>query len=132
MNHFDRDLFEALKPKGASMEIVEFTGSQTGDTVHIRFKAPIKAEWISKITEHGVDNTRAYFVDVGETLPFPLKKWKHVHIVEKEDETNSIIIDDITFSSNNKILDFLLYPMMYIGFKPRNKVYRKYFSNLFG
>lgn len=131
MDHFDRDLFEALKPKGATMEIVKFTGSKKGDLVHIRFVRPFKAEWISKITEHGSDGKEAYFVDEGEVLPFPLKKWKHVHRVEKLDEENSIIVDDITFSSNNKLLDLFLYPMMYIGFKPRNKVYKKYFSKLF-
>ena len=50
MDQFDRRLFEALKPKGADMEIVEFTGSKKGDRVHIRFNSPIKAEWISNIT----------------------------------------------------------------------------------
>jgi len=131
MELFDLKLFEALKPKGANMEIVEFTGSKKGDTVHIRFVSPIKAVWISKITEHGADAQKAYFVDEGATLPWPLKKWKHIHIVEKIDDTNSLIVDDISFTSNNRILDFFIYPALYLGFYPRKAVYRKYFSNLF-
>ncbi len=31
MEHFDRDLFEALKPPFGEMQIVEFTGSKKGD-----------------------------------------------------------------------------------------------------
>lgn len=132
MKLFDLKLFEALKPVGAKMEIVEFTGSEKGDTVHIRFVSPIKADWISKITKHGADENRAYFVDEGKTLPWPLKKWKHIHSVEKIDESNSLIVDDISFSSNNKILDIFIYPALYLGFYPRKAIYRRYFSELLG
>ena len=132
MDRFDLDLFEALKPIGAKMEIVEFTGSQKGDLVHIRFTKPFRTEWISKITDHGSDDKMAFFLDEGDKLPFPLKKWKHKHIVEYETDSQSIIVDDISFSSNNVILDLILYPAMFLGFYPRKKIYKKYFSGLFG
>ena len=83
IKQFDRQLFEALKPKGAKMEIVEFTGSKKGDIVHLRFLSPIKAEWISKITEDNEDEKEAYFIDEGIKLPFPLSYWRHKHIVKK-------------------------------------------------
>lgn len=128
---FDQDLFEALKPSGGEMEIVEFTGSTEGDTVHIRFLKPIKAEWISKITEDQITDTRAWFVDVGTTLPWPLGTWTHRHIVEKVDEENSMIIDDMTFTGRNYILTLLLYPAIFLGFYPRKKVYKRYFDKLY-
>jgi len=128
MAAFDRSLFEALKPPVGEMEIVEFTGSQKGDKVHIRFHSPIKAEWISDIVEDQVTDQRAWFVDVGVKLPWPLATWTHRHIVEKVDEQNSMIIDDITFTGNNFILSLFLYPAIFFGFYPRKKVYQKYFE----
>lgn len=128
MNRFDLDLFEALKPKGAKMEIVQFTGSETGDTVELRFLFPLKARWLSKITDHGSDDNQAYFIDEGAVLPFPLRDWKHKHIVEKHSDTQSIIIDDISFSSGYKLIDLLIYLPLLLSFYPRKGVYKKYFA----
>ncbi len=128
MAAFDRRLFEALKPPVGKMEIVAFTGSKKGDKVHIKFHSPIKAEWISDIVEDEVTEERAWFVDVGVQLPWPLATWKHRHIVEKIDKEHSMIIDDITFTGNNFILSMLLYPAIFLGFYPRKKIYQKYFD----
>jgi ligand-binding SRPBCC domain-containing protein len=128
MSRFDRKLFEALKPKNADMEIVEFTGSRKGDCVHLRFNKPLKAEWVSLITEHGENDHEAWFVDEGTKLPFPLAYWKHKHIVRKITDRSSLIIDDITFKGNNFLLTALLRPVIYLGFAPRKKVYREYFN----
>ncbi len=130
MARFDRQLFEALAPKQGEMEIVEFTGSKKGDRVHIRFKKPIKAEWVSLITEDEVNEKEAYFVDEGVQLPFPLSYWKHKHIVRKATEDTSCIIDDITFRGPNVLMDYLLYPAIYLGFYPRKKVYQEYFGKV--
>lgn len=128
MRQFDRKLFEALKPKQAKMEIVEFTGSKKGDRVHLRFLSPIKAEWISEIVEDGVNDQEAYFIDEGTTLPFPLTYWRHKHIVQKIREDTSYIIDDMTFSGANALITALIYPGIYLGFYPRKKIYQKYFN----
>lgn len=127
---FDRHLFEALKPPIGQMEIIEFTGSKKGDIVHIRFLKPIKAEWISNIVEDQITNEKAYFVDVGKKLPWPLETWTHRHVVEKIDENNSLVIDDMTFTGKNFLLSLLLYPAIYIGFFPRKKIYKKYFDQV--
>ena len=128
MQRFDRQLFEALKPKQANMEIVEFTGSKTGDRVHLRFLSPIRAEWISDITDDGVSEEEAYFIDEGVQLPFPLSYWQHKHIVRKITEDRSLIIDDISFKGSNLLFTLLLYPAIYAGFYPRKKIYRNYFG----
>lgn len=131
MAAFDRSLFEALKPPIGEMEIVAFTGSKKGDKVHLKFHSPIKADWISDIVEDGMNDQRAWFVDVGTKLPWPLKTWNHKHIVEKIDDENSLIIDDITFTGSNPILSLFLFPAIFLGFYPRKKIYRNYFKNLF-
>jgi ligand-binding SRPBCC domain-containing protein len=128
MRRFDRQLFEALKPKHGDMEIVAFTGSKTGDRVHIRFNSPLKMEWISDITKHGTDEQRAFFIDEGVELPFPLAYWRHQHIVEKITEDTSYIIDDITYKAVNALLTPVLYPALYAAFYPRKKVYQAYFK----
>lgn len=128
---FDRNLFEALKPPAGEMKIVDFTGSKKGDKVHIRFIKPIQAEWISDITEDHITEDRAWFVDEGTTLPWPLASWTHRHIVEKIDEENSMIIDDMTFTGRNIFLTLLLKPAIFIGFYPRKKIYKQYFDKLY-
>ena len=128
MRQFDRKLFEALKPSHADMEIIQFTGSEKGDKVHLRFHRPIKADWISHITDHGENEKESFFIDEGVKLPFPLFYWRHKHIVQKITNNTSYIIDDITFKGSNILLSWLLYPAIYIGFYPRKKIYGKYFS----
>jgi ligand-binding SRPBCC domain-containing protein len=130
MHRFDKQLFEALKPAGANMEIVAFTGSKKGDKVHLRFHSPIKTEWISHITEDGVNEQEAYFIDEGIKLPFPLVYWKHKHIVQKITEDTSYIIDDMTFKGKNLFFSLLLYPGIFLGFYPRKKIYRNYFRSI--
>ncbi len=130
MAAFDLSLFEALKPPFGKMEIVEFTGSKKGDRVHIRFLSPIKADWISDIVADKTTDNMALFVDKGVKLPWPLVAWTHRHIVEKVDDNNSIIIDDITFTASNFILSLMMYPAILMGFYPRKKIYQDYFKNL--
>ncbi|MCB0653029.1 MAG: cyclase [Saprospiraceae bacterium] len=129
ITRFDRQLFETLAPGMAKMEIVEFTGSQKGDKVHIRFLSPVKADWVSLITEDEINADEAYFTDEGTLLPFPLKYWKHKHIVRKITEDSSWIIDDITFEGRNILFTLLLYPAIFLGFYPRKRIYRTYFRN---
>lgn len=128
MRQFDKKLFEALKPSHADMEIILFTGSKKGDKVHLRFHSPIKADWISHITDDGEDEKESFFIDEGLKLPFPMSYWKHKHIVRKITDSTSYIIDDITFKGPVFFLSWLLYPAIYLGFYPRKKIYKKYFS----
>ncbi len=127
---FDRSLFEALKPPIGKMEIVQFTGSKKGDKVHIQFISPVRATWISDIIEDQITDDEAWFVDVGSTLPWPLKSWRHKHLVQKSGEQASIIIDQMSFSGKNLFWSILLYPAIFLGFYPRKRIYRRYFNEL--
>jgi len=125
---FDLELFEYLKPKNAKMEIVKFTGSKTGDKVHLRFLNPFKMEWISHITADGINDYEAFFIDKGVVLPPFLGYWKHKHIVKKLDKNNSEIIDEMSFKASWRFFTFLLFPVILLGFYPRRKAYKKYFG----
>jgi len=127
MERFDRDLFEALKPP-IGMEIEKFTGSKKGDQVVLKFTFPAKFTWQSDIIEDGHDEKRAWFVDKGIILPWPLKTWEHQHIVERIDDENCSIIDHMTYTCGNALLTTIIKPFLFGAFYPRKKIYQSYFA----
>jgi len=122
-NRFDADLFRYLLPPGA--QLIEFGGSKKGDVVHL--KLPLAGEWVSEITETGVSEDKCYFIDEGRKLPFPLKKWKHKHVLHRAGQS-TIIEDNMTFSTGNIITDLLFYPVLLVAFVPRVWQYKSYFN----
>jgi ligand-binding SRPBCC domain-containing protein len=125
---FDLKLFQFLLPKFGKVEVAKFTGSQKGDIVHIKFIKPLKTDWISEIIEDNITEESAYFVDSGTHLPWPLKTWRHDHIVKKESESHSEIIDDMNFSTGYFLFDLLIWPFLFLSFYPRKRLYKKYFN----
>lgn len=128
-SRFDRTLFEFLQPVIPKMKLVTFEAPVTGNKVEIDFIFPIKAKWVSIITEDEINETEAYFIDEGEILPPGISYWKHKHIVKKTGENTCEIIDDIEYKSPNKIMELLMYPQLYASFYPRKKAYKKFFQN---
>ena len=127
---FDQNLFRALKPPLINLEVLRFDGCEKGDEVHLQIKfGPLKQKWVSLITENANEVNESYFIDEGDKLPPPLKQWKHKHRVIKETHNTCYIVDDIYFSTNNVLLDILIYPAMYIQFWLRKPAYKKYFNS---
>ena len=122
-NRFDADLFTYLLPPGA--ELIAFGGSKKGDIVHL--KLPLAGEWISEITEDGSTVNQHYFIDEGRKLPFPLKEWRHKHILHRSGN-DTIIEDNMTYSTGNSVADLLIYPLLLFAFLPRVWQYKQYFS----
>lgn len=120
---FDSKLFTYLLPPGG--QLIQFGGSVKGDVVHL--KLPLAGEWVSLITENQESDQGYYFIDEGQTLPFPLKKWRHKHTIEAHKD-GTRIIDDMTFSTGSYIFDLLLFPILYLSFLPRTWQYKKYFN----
>jgi ligand-binding SRPBCC domain-containing protein len=123
-NKFDHNLFRYLLPPGA--QLIDFGGSKKGDVVHL--KLPLAGEWISEITEDGQAEDMCYFVDEGRKLPFPLKKWKHKHVLYGTGK-GTIIEDNMTYSTGNLITDLLFYPVLLLSFLPRVWQYKSYFKS---
>jgi ligand-binding SRPBCC domain-containing protein len=128
-DHFDRDLFEFLLPPRFVARLVRYDGSVPGSVVHIRFNFPWPSDWVSKIITEKRDAGIYEFVDIGEQLPFGLKSWKHYHIVKKIDENNTLIVDEMLFSTGLKLFDFVVFPLLFTAFYPRKKQYKKYFEH---
>lgn len=125
---FGEDLFKFLLPPKIVASLVAYEGPAPGSKVHIRFRFPFPSDWISIIKSEKKTNDRYVFVDEGEKLPFGLTKWKHIHSIVKRDENTTEIIDDMNFTTGARVLDFLVYPVLYLSFYPRKKLYKKYFE----
>lgn len=124
-NGFNEDLFKALKPPFVPMKVLQFDGCEKGDKVHVQLAPGL--HWISLIEEHFQDEGQWYFIDVGTTMPFPLKEWRHIHKVIKT-ESGSIIIDDINFSCGSSITDKIMRPIIKQQFLGRPEIYQKIFG----
>ena len=120
---FDERLFKYLLPPGA--QLIEFGGSKQGDIVHLIL--PVAGEWVSEIIESASSEDTCYFIDEGRKLPFPLKEWRHKHILHRAGN-GTIIEDNMNFSTGNMILDLLFYPILYLSFLPRVWQYKRYFK----
>ena len=126
---FNLALFRALKPKFAPVTIERFDGCKKGDEVHLRMKLFGKEQrWVSKITSDFKGDYEMNFVDEGAVLPPPLIKWKHIHRVEKINETACYIVDDIEYTSGNLAIDLAIYPVLYSMFKARSPIYKRELS----
>ena len=126
---FDRNLFLALKPPLIQLNLEKFDGCFTGDKVELSLGLfGIVQKWKALIVEQNESQDEIYFIDEGKELPAPIKQWRHRHGLENIEDKATIIVDDINYSSNNKVIDFLLYPILYLQFWYRKPVYRRYFS----
>jgi ligand-binding SRPBCC domain-containing protein len=127
-NAFDELLFRKLSPPYPRLKLLRFDGSEPGDMVEVELQTGIKSfRWTSRITERNITDTAAYFIDQGQELPPPLHYWHHRHLITKNG-SSAIIHDIITYSTNFKALDLLLYPLMLAQFSMRKPIYRRVFK----
>ena len=132
MNGFTSRLFLRLAPPFPKLTLLRFDGSKKGDEIHLQLDFLLsKTVWVSLITESGTTKDTLYFIDEGKTVPPPIKKWTHKHIVRQLD-TSVEIEDNLTYSSGNRLLDLLLFPPIYFLMVYRKPIYRAYFGNTIG
>ncbi|MEM6735142.1 MAG: hypothetical protein AAGC64_04080 [Bacteroidota bacterium] len=125
---FTEKLFLRLTPPFPPVKLQKFDGCNTGDQVILELDFFLfKQKWISKITEDGQDNKRWYFIDQGAELPFFLKRWTHRHEVRSSDN-QTVILDDITFSTGTVFTDLIMYPLLLGQFIYRKPIYKRVFS----
>ncbi|MBC5775683.1 hypothetical protein H8S95_16515 [Pontibacter sp. KCTC 32443] len=127
---FDEQLFRKLAPPYPKLNLIRFDGSEPGDIVEVELQTGIKSfRWKSLITDRSITDKDAYFTDEGQVLPPPLKVWRHQHLVTSN-STGATIHDIITYSTGNRLLDLLLYPLMVAQFSMRKPIYHKIFGKV--
>jgi len=130
MAGFTRELFIALAPPFPKLRLLRFDGCRTGDQVEIELDTLVKRlPWTSLIVDDGqlADGT-LFFVDEGQTLPPPLRYWRHRHLIQPGPQGGSIIVDDLEYRTATPALDALLYPAMWAQFAWRKPIYRRWFQ----
>ena len=127
---FDERLFRKLAPPFPKLKLLRFDGSEVGDMVEVELQTGVKSfRWTSLITQREITETEAWFVDTGQELPPPLRRWRHKHLVTKNGK-GAVIHDIIDYSTGFKPLDLLLYPLMLAQFGMRKPIYRKMFQKV--
>jgi ligand-binding SRPBCC domain-containing protein len=126
---FDLQLFEALAPPFPKVKVLRFDGCHKGSQVHIEMNLFIaKQQWHALVIEQGESAGEWYFIDQGNVLPTPLTFWKHRHLVLRQKDGTSNIVDEIEYKTSFLLLDYLMYPFFYAQFAARKSIYKKYFS----
>lgn len=127
---FNLELFKALKPPLLNLVVERFDGCKKGDEVHLKMDLMglLNQKWVSHITANFRSDYEIYFVDEGTLLPPPIKKWKHIHRIEKINELASYVVDDIFYTSGNRALDLAIYPALYLMFLYRKPIYKRELS----
>ena len=129
MAGFTRELFIALAPPFPKLRLLRFDGCRTGDQVEIELDTLVKRLlWTSLIVDDGqlADGT-LFFVDEGQTLPPPLRYWRHRHLIQPGPQGGSIIVDNLEYRTATPALDALLYPAIWAQFAWRKPIYRRWF-----
>ena len=127
-SQFNASLLQKLSPPFPKITLLKFDGCQVQDQVQLELNFFVfKLRWDAIVTENGENNQSAYFVDEGDKLPFFLRSWKHRHVITQRGD-KTVIIDDVNFSTANKLTDFLFYPLIWVQFAYRKLIYRKIFG----
>ncbi|OEK07058.1 SRPBCC family protein [Roseivirga misakiensis] len=125
---FNEDLFLQLNPPFPKVRLLRFDGSKKGDFVELELNFLVaKQQWVSEITFDHESDKRFEFIDEGVVLPFPFSSWKHHHKLVSKGK-GCEIIDDIEYEAGNKVISFLLYPLLLLQFLYRKPVYRRIFK----
>ncbi|GAB2800318.1 hypothetical protein GCM10027275_52910 [Rhabdobacter roseus] len=125
---FDATLFQKLSPPFPPVRLLRFDGSQRGDVVSLELNFLFfKQRWISEITEQAEVPDEIYFVDQGTRLPFFLTYWRHKHRLIRHGQ-GTLIRDEIEYRTPLRVLDYLLYPLLYAQFAYRKPIYKKVFD----
>jgi len=125
---FDKSLLMKLTPPGMKVALKRYDEPTVpGSMVIIETKmlGIIKQQWENEITEVQESEDSSYFVDEGRKLPFPLKTWRHKHLIRKGNGCTEIV-DDVSYSAG--WLTWLIHPIVWLQFAWRKPQYRKFFG----
>jgi ligand-binding SRPBCC domain-containing protein len=127
-NGFDQTLFLKLAPPFPPVKLLRFDGCKTKDIVSLELNFLLfKQEWTSEIIDSVRTEEENYFIDKGTKLPFFLKTWYHKHRIVRT-TCGAEIVDDVYFSSGYILIDWLLFPVLYLQFAYRIPIYKKIFN----
>jgi ligand-binding SRPBCC domain-containing protein len=124
---FNQELLLHLSPPFPRAKITSF-GMEVGNKVEIILDFFIlRLSWISIITDSQKNENEIFFIDKGIKTPMGLTFWKHKHRIVKQNDY-SLIIDEVEFKTKYKLLDWILYPLLFLQFVYRIPIYKSVFK----
>jgi len=61
------------------------------------------------------------------SYPFFLRSWRHEHRLEQQKD-HTVLIDAIEYHAPIRLLEWILWPILWWQFRYRQPVYRRYFN----
>jgi ligand-binding SRPBCC domain-containing protein len=123
---FNKQLLEALSPALMKLRILRYDGQRKGDKFSMQLGPKIfNIRWEGMVSAAGQTPGTYWFEDVGLKLPFPLKHWKHKHLVRTSGQ-GAVIMDIVSFSTGNSFIDMCCYPLLKNMFQARISKYQRY------
>lgn len=124
---FDEALFRALAPPFPRLRVDRFDGCRRGDVVAVTMDWGFgQQSWVSRITDTGQSDTEVWFVDEGESLPWPFRQWRHRHVITADPARGgTVITDDLTYHTASPALDWLARPALWALLAYRKPIYRR-------
>jgi ligand-binding SRPBCC domain-containing protein len=126
---FNIKLFEFLKPAFPKVVLDKYEGENPGNEVLIRILFfGFTWHWDCIISQNGTNEYSYFFEDEGIRLPPFLSWWRHKHELVRT-KTGTLIVDDITFIPGGIWPGFLVKFLLWMQFRERDQLYKKYFSS---
>jgi len=125
---FTEQLFLALNPPFPPVKVKRFDGCQKDDVVILELNFLLfKQIWKSLIKDSETNENEFRFIDEGTQLPFFFSKWRHHHqVIANGDQSK--IVDEIQYRTPFILLDWFMWPLLYLQFLYRIPVYKKVFK----
>lgn len=128
---FDQSLLLKLTPPGMKMELIRFQEPDAPNgsiQLRVTILGIIRQDWENVFSHYELGPEECHFVDEGKVLPFPMRLWRHDHRVLADGPDHAIINDDITFKTTFLLMDWLLFPILWLQFRYRRPIYRRIFG----
>jgi ligand-binding SRPBCC domain-containing protein len=128
---FDHQLLLKLTPPGAKIELLHADmpdAPQGYIQLRVTLLGIIRQNWINDFSHFELSDRECHFVDQGRQMPFPIRFWRHDHRVLADGADRSIINDDVTFKTGFFLLDWLLFPLLWLQFRYRRPIYKRHFG----
>lgn len=128
---FDHGLLLQLTPPGAKMQLISADDpAKEGGRIYLRVTllGIIRQEWINAFSQYELTEAECHFVDQGVKMPFPIRLWRHDHRVLSDGPDRAIINDDVTYKTGFFLMDWFLYPILWLQFRYRRPIYQRVFG----
>jgi ligand-binding SRPBCC domain-containing protein len=125
---FTKEYLTKLNPEFPPFKILRYDGTNDGDEIHVQLNFGLfKQNWTYQIKNKTDTMSEWSFVDEAITTPFFLKYWHH-QIKMEPVAGHMLISDTVIFKSPFLLLDYALFPWLYVHFLYRRPIYRKRYS----